>query len=102
MSQVTLIVLDRKFSFANPRATNNHLNRLKAGMIVTVEPGIHVLSFVPHKLRMALILGIYVPPTSDFPKYFHNLGIRIEVFILLFFLIHCTWVPFLIFCHNKF
>ena len=23
--------------------------------------------------------GIYVPPTSDFPTHFHNIGIRIEV-----------------------
>ena len=23
--------------------------------------------------------GIYVPPTSEFPKEFHNIGIRIEV-----------------------
>lgn len=24
-------------------------------------------------------LGIYVPPTANFPKHFHNMGIRIEV-----------------------
>jgi hypothetical protein len=23
--------------------------------------------------------GVYVPPTANFPKVFHNLGIRIEV-----------------------
>ncbi|KAF8826330.1 hypothetical protein HHX47_DHR5000337 [Lentinula edodes] len=33
---------------------------LKAGMVVTVEP------------------GIYVPPSPAFPKHYHNLGIRIE------------------------
>ncbi|KAF8628154.1 hypothetical protein AX17_006024 [Amanita inopinata Kibby_2008] len=38
---------------------------LKAGMVITVEP------------------GIYVPPTSNFPKHFHNIGIRIEDEILV-------------------
>ncbi|KIK07614.1 hypothetical protein K443DRAFT_2165 [Laccaria amethystina LaAM-08-1] len=33
---------------------------LKAGNVITVEP------------------GIYVPPTANFPKHYHNLGIRIE------------------------
>ncbi|KII95991.1 hypothetical protein PLICRDRAFT_170578 [Plicaturopsis crispa FD-325 SS-3] len=33
---------------------------VKAGMVITVEP------------------GIYVPPTAAFPKAFHNIGIRIE------------------------
>jgi len=33
---------------------------LKAGMVITIEP------------------GIYVPPTPNFPKWFHNMGIRIE------------------------
>ncbi|KAG0695786.1 peptidase M24 [Suillus ampliporus] len=39
--------------------------RLKAGMVITVEP------------------GIYVPPTAQFPKYFHNIGIRIEDDVLV-------------------
>lgn len=34
-------------------------------MVVTVEP------------------GIYVPPTSDYPKAFHNIGIRIEDEVLV-------------------
>ncbi|KAJ3977405.1 peptidase M24 [Lentinula raphanica] len=38
---------------------------LKAGMVVTVEP------------------GIYVPPSPAFPKYFHNLGVRIEDEVLV-------------------
>ncbi|CDO74201.1 hypothetical protein BN946_scf185043.g253 [Trametes cinnabarina] len=35
--------------------------RLKEGMVVTIEP------------------GVYVPPFSEFPRAFHNIGIRIEV-----------------------
>ncbi|GJE84829.1 peptidase M24 [Phanerochaete sordida] len=45
-----------------------HLDRnapLKAGMVVTIEP------------------GIYVPPSPIFPKEFHNIGIRIEDEILV-------------------
>ncbi|KAF9066863.1 peptidase M24 [Rhodocollybia butyracea] len=38
---------------------------LKAGMVVTVEP------------------GIYVPPSPAFPKQYHNLGIRIEDEVLV-------------------
>jgi intermediate cleaving peptidase 55 len=38
---------------------------LKAGMVITVEP------------------GIYVPPTAQFPKHFHNIGIRIEDEVLI-------------------
>jgi len=38
---------------------------LKSGMIITVEP------------------GIYVPPTANFPKHFHNMGIRIEDEVLI-------------------
>ncbi|KAF8211671.1 peptidase M24 [Mycena galopus ATCC 62051] len=34
--------------------------RLKAGMVITIEP------------------GIYVPPSASFPKHFHNIGVRIE------------------------
>lgn len=33
---------------------------LKQGNVITIEP------------------GIYVPPTANFPKWFHNLGVRIE------------------------
>ncbi|RDB15460.1 Intermediate cleaving peptidase 55 [Hypsizygus marmoreus] len=38
---------------------------LKAGMVVTIEP------------------GIYVPPTANFPKHYHNIGIRIEDEVLV-------------------
>ncbi|KAH9853384.1 peptidase M24, structural domain-containing protein [Lenzites betulinus] len=38
---------------------------LKAGMVVTIEP------------------GVYVPPYSEFPKAFHNIGIRIEDEVLV-------------------
>ncbi|KAH0839539.1 peptidase M24 [Lanmaoa asiatica] len=40
-------------------------DRLKAGMVITVEP------------------GIYVPPVPQFPKAFHNMGIRIEDEVLV-------------------
>ncbi|KAJ8502148.1 hypothetical protein ONZ51_g191 [Trametes cubensis] len=43
---------------------SSHMERdapLKAGMVVTIEP------------------GVYVPPFPEFPKAFHNIGIRIEV-----------------------
>ncbi|KAL1749162.1 peptidase M24, structural domain-containing protein [Schizophyllum fasciatum] len=33
---------------------------LKPGMVITIEP------------------GIYVPPTAQFPKHFHDIGVRIE------------------------
>ncbi|KAI0829267.1 peptidase M24, structural domain-containing protein [Trametes gibbosa] len=38
---------------------------LKAGMVVTIEP------------------GVYVPPSPEFPKAFHNIGIRIEDEVLV-------------------
>ncbi|KAH6915471.1 peptidase M24 [Coprinopsis sp. MPI-PUGE-AT-0042] len=38
---------------------------LKAGNVVTIEP------------------GVYVPPTANFPKHFHNIGIRIEDEVLV-------------------
>ncbi|OJT04640.1 Intermediate cleaving peptidase 55 [Trametes pubescens] len=38
---------------------------LKAGMVVTIEP------------------GVYVPPYREFPKAFHNIGIRIEDEVLV-------------------
>jgi intermediate cleaving peptidase 55 len=41
------------------------LPRLKAGMVITIEP------------------GIYVPPAPQFPKQYHNLGIRIEDEVLV-------------------
>ncbi|KAK2462269.1 hypothetical protein APHAL10511_005575 [Amanita phalloides] len=40
-------------------------SRLKNGMVITIEP------------------GIYVPPSPEFPKYFHNIGIRIEDEVLV-------------------
>ncbi|KAF9526256.1 peptidase M24 [Crepidotus variabilis] len=33
---------------------------LKAGMVITIEP------------------GLYIPPISNFPRHFHNIGVRIE------------------------
>lgn len=47
---------------------SSHFDRsgpLKAGTVVTIEP------------------GIYVPPTPNFPKHFHNIGIRIEDEVLV-------------------
>ncbi|KAJ2918087.1 hypothetical protein MD484_g2305, partial [Candolleomyces efflorescens] len=38
---------------------------LKEGNVITVEP------------------GIYVPPSTNFPKHFHNLGVRIEDEVLI-------------------
>ncbi|TFK22199.1 peptidase M24 [Coprinopsis marcescibilis] len=38
---------------------------LKAGNVITIEP------------------GVYVPPTPNFPKHFHNLGVRIEDEVLV-------------------
>jgi len=38
---------------------------LKEGHVVTIEP------------------GIYVPPTNNFPRHFHNLGVRIEDEVLV-------------------
>ncbi|KJA21690.1 hypothetical protein HYPSUDRAFT_41827 [Hypholoma sublateritium FD-334 SS-4] len=40
-------------------------SRLQDGMVITIEP------------------GIYVPPTANFPKHFHNIGIRIEDEVLV-------------------
>ncbi|KAK7061263.1 intermediate cleaving peptidase 55 [Favolaschia claudopus] len=39
--------------------------KLKAGMVITIEP------------------GIYVPPSPSFPKHFHDIGIRIEDEVLI-------------------
>ncbi|KAJ7265937.1 peptidase M24 [Mycena haematopus] len=47
---------------------SSHFDRhasLKAGMVITIEP------------------GIYVPPSPSFPKHFHNIGIRIEDEVLV-------------------
>ncbi|KAF5390508.1 hypothetical protein D9757_005207 [Collybiopsis confluens] len=44
---------------------NSRTATLKAGMVITVEP------------------GIYVPPSPAFPKHYHNLGIRIEDEVLV-------------------
>ncbi|KAF7331878.1 Methionine aminopeptidase [Mycena kentingensis (nom. inval.)] len=38
----------------------DRLARLRSGMVITIEP------------------GIYVPPVAQFPKHFHDIGIRIE------------------------
>ncbi|KDR74526.1 hypothetical protein GALMADRAFT_227592 [Galerina marginata CBS 339.88] len=45
-----------------------HIDRsapLKEDMVITIEP------------------GIYVPPTANFPKHFHNIGVRIEDEVLV-------------------
>ncbi|KAF8702125.1 hypothetical protein AX14_014503 [Amanita brunnescens Koide BX004] len=39
--------------------------RLKSGTVITIEP------------------GIYVPPLPEFPRHFHNIGIRIEDEVLV-------------------
>ncbi|OBZ71886.1 Intermediate cleaving peptidase 55 [Grifola frondosa] len=47
---------------------SSHFDRnepLKAGMVITIEP------------------GVYVPPLPQFPKHFHNMGIRIEDEVLV-------------------
>ncbi|KAH9950142.1 peptidase M24 [Amylocystis lapponica] len=47
---------------------SSHFDRhapIKAGMVITIEP------------------GIYVPPSSEFPTHFHNIGIRIEDEVLV-------------------
>ncbi|KAI0773692.1 peptidase M24, structural domain-containing protein [Fomes fomentarius] len=47
---------------------SSHLDRnepLREGMVITIEP------------------GVYVPPSAEFPKAFHNIGIRIEDEVLV-------------------
>ncbi|KAF9480840.1 peptidase M24 [Pholiota conissans] len=47
---------------------SSHIDRsapLQDGMVITIEP------------------GIYVPPTANFPKHYHNIGIRIEDEVLV-------------------
>ncbi|KAI0734915.1 peptidase M24 [Fomitopsis betulina] len=47
---------------------SSHFDRhapMQPGMVITVEP------------------GVYVPPSSHFPKHFHNIGIRIEDEVLV-------------------
>jgi len=39
--------------------------QLRKGVVITIEP------------------GVYVPPSSSFPKAFHNMGIRIEDEVLI-------------------
>ena len=51
--------------------------RLQSGMVLTIEPGKSLVSWV--KVCNTTSIGIYVPPLPDFPKHFHNIGIRIEV-----------------------
>ncbi|KAI6168908.1 peptidase M24 [Pisolithus thermaeus] len=46
-------------------ANSDRGEQLKAGMVITIEP------------------GIYVPPVPQFPKSFHNMGIRIEDEVLV-------------------
>ncbi|KAI0706938.1 peptidase M24, structural domain-containing protein [Cerioporus squamosus] len=47
---------------------SNHIDKnepIRAGMVITIEP------------------GVYVPPYTEFPKAFHNIGIRIEDEVLV-------------------
>ena len=47
---------------------SSHMDKheaIKEGMVITIEP------------------GVYVPPLSEFPKAFHNIGIRIEDEVLV-------------------
>lgn len=53
--------------------------RLKAGMVITVEPGKYLRINEDSMTKLECHSGIYVPPTAQFPKHFHNIGIRIEV-----------------------
>lgn len=48
-------------------------------MVITVEPGTRSISVITPLLLTLISPGIYVPPTPQFPKVFHNMGIRIEV-----------------------
>lgn len=50
---------------------------LREGMVITIEPGRFLV--IEAVLRKLTHSGIYVPPSADFPKEFHNIGIRIEV-----------------------
>lgn len=34
-----------------------------------------------------IYIGIYVPPSNNFPRHFHNMGIRIEVNSTNFYLL---------------
>ncbi|KAF8516631.1 peptidase M24 [Gautieria morchelliformis] len=43
----------------------NRSSPIQSGMVITVEP------------------GVYVPPSTSFPKHFHNIGIRIEDEVLV-------------------
>ena len=64
MSRHILLVVNGKLkrpSGVSEWSAEQQLHSLKAGMVITVEP------------------GIYVPPVPQFPKAFHNIGIRIEV-----------------------
>lgn len=47
-------------------------------MVITVEPGGYKLSS-SSSCRIYRDQGLYVPPTPQFPKCYHNMGIRIEV-----------------------
>lgn len=48
-------------------------------MVVTIEPGKLCFTRKEHEPRMLSCAGVYVPPYREFPKAFHNIGIRIEV-----------------------
>ena len=63
--------------------------KLQAGMVITIEPGGSSMFFVDgvcggagEGTMMAdlrcVCAGIYVPPTAQFPKHFHDIGVRIE------------------------
>jgi hypothetical protein len=55
--------------------------RLQEGMVITIEPGTYAYPLQTRTLSRTL-KGIYVPPNANFPKQFHDIGIRIEVRIL--------------------
>ncbi|KZO93766.1 peptidase M24 [Calocera viscosa TUFC12733] len=46
-------------------STIDRSKSLQSGMVITIEP------------------GVYVPPADNFPKHFHNIGIRIEDCVLI-------------------
>ncbi|KAF8432533.1 Creatinase/Aminopeptidase P [Boletus edulis BED1] len=58
MSRHTLLA--ETVAYQAMHRTKKRAFNLKAGMVITVEP------------------GIYVPPVPQFPKAFHNMGVRID------------------------
>lgn len=50
--------------------------------MITIEPGKSLVLWI--KVHDGALIGIYVPPLPDFPRHFHNIGIRIEVCLCFF------------------